>query len=116
MDDVLTELLGHLGMKVMKQADAFALVGKNNDEVVECYVKQPHTTIGWTFPKYHDCKELVNALLNEIELFYIYYTSAIVNPYNGCKSLEEAMIKKDLNPEVKNLLNDSKLHNTIHIL
>ena len=110
MDDILTELLDHLGMKVMKQADAFVLVGKNNDEVVECYVKWPNATIGWAIPKYRDCKDLANALLNGITLFYIYDTSAIVNPYHGCKSLEEAMIKIDLNPEVKNLLND-KLYN-----
>lgn len=113
MDDVLTELLDHLGMKVMKQADAFVLVGKNNDEVVECYVKWPHTTTGWAIPRYRDRKDLANALLNGITLFYIYDTSAIVNPYHGCKSLEEAMIKIDLNPEVKNLLNDKVYNNII---
>ena len=94
MDDILTEVLDHLGMKVMKQADAFVLVGKNNDSVVDCY-----TTSGWTTSRYHDGKELANALLNSIKLFYIYGTDTIafLNPCYKCKNLEEAIIKIDLN-------------------
>lgn len=106
MDDVLTQLLDHLGMKVMKRDDAFVLVEKHNDAVVECYVKWSHTTIGWAFPKYRNCKELANALLNDIKVFYMCDACAFLNPCHGCKSLEEAMIKIDLNPKVKNLLND----------
>ncbi len=113
MNDILTKLLDHLGMKVMKQDDAFVLVEKHNDAVVECYVKWSHTTIGWAFSKYRDCKELANALLNDITLFYMRDALAFLNPCYGCKSLEEAMIKIDLNPKVKNLLNDKVYHNII---
>jgi len=118
MDDILTEVLSHLGLKVMKQDDAFVLVGKNNNSAVDCY-----TIIGWTTSRYHDCKELANALLNYIKLFYIYGTDTIafLNPCYGCKSLEEAIIKIDLNPAVENLLDD-KTYNvmtkciTFHII
>lgn len=56
---------------------------------------------GWWFADFNNCTELEQKLLTSVVQFEVRapcspQTRRIDNPYYGCKSLEEALIRKDL--------------------
>ena len=100
-DSLLENLIDYLGFKIFRHGKTIALYDKKTGNDVLCYPYE----LRFDLP-YYECfnsyKDLENDLLTDIHSFKLYdpHTSAtskqIDNPYLGCKSLEEALIKKDL--------------------
>ena len=66
---------------------------------VQCYVDDAPSFFHYN--AFYNCGNLEHDLFNTIKCFAVYAPKrqidhVIYNPYYGCKSLEEALIKKDL--------------------
>lgn len=76
----------------------YELISLKNKWRVECHIKQINDNVAYAYKSYFkDIIDFQNAFL-KIDYFYFPnpFTKDMDNPYFGCKSLEEAIVKKDL--------------------
>ena len=87
----IDQLVEALGFKIVPSltAHCFHLVDKTEQAVI-CYTKH----MGYiSFLNYQN---LEDDLLTAITHFNVINKQAVVNPYLGCKTFEEALVQKDL--------------------
>ena len=96
----LKELVASLGFKIVKYRSY--TIAKNG-----YYISHKDET-GWHTSIFTSYQAMQTALFTKIQEFSFYndfiskFNDGVKNPYFGCKSLEEALIKKDLNYAANN--------------